>query len=199
MTLFPLLRRVFKAPFVTIPAIGFEAVSRMRVAPWLFSHPEASPIVQRAVWDSLMRDLIRPTFFLLVRLSLFLSLVSWAITNWRSCRIEIPGFRVEAMSDGYIVTKHESFVLRNIYVFEAYSSGWDVNDWVFGHSPEYFPVHSPFYNPGPPYRWSCLGFIRARAFRSEIVAVTHWLVVSVSVLVYAVLKWIPSPERVRAV
>ena len=127
-----------------------------------------------------MRSLIRPTLFMVARLGLVLSVVAWAVGQWRMSHSLGTGTHLVA-SAGVISVIHDA-------------DGWDVTGGDLSQ-PAYFGyvLRVDGSMPRPIRFWI------NRDRRSCRLEIRHWLVVTLFALFYGVLKWAyrKRPGRVQ--
>ncbi len=145
-----------------------------------------------------MRELIRPGLFWVARLGLFLAVVAWVTSLSWSCMLQVPGVRAELISHGLIFSHHPAFNARSLGVNPS-EGEWIFNDWLFGYNVKFFQAYSPFSAHEPPYRWGIPGLTRAHSSGTQIIAVSHWLIVTTFATFYGVLKFVYRKRRTEGV
>lgn len=134
-----------------------------------------------------MRSLIQPGLFWAARIGLFLAIVAWITGHWWVSSLQVPGGKAELNRHGFSLSKHPAYVDWYLDVVEAEEGGWEFTDWLFGYDVTLLTISSPFRNYAPPYRRRFFGITIAHAYSSDIIAVSHWLVVGICSLFYAAL------------
>ena len=121
-----------------------------------------------------MRDLIKPTLFIVARLGLLLAVVAWIIGQWWMVKVSS---QVEMSRRGWQYC--------NVLPMEARFSIWRKTEW---HNLDVSITDFLSETPRTDVSFRGIEFRQYSAVR--YLRVPHWLIVTIFALFYGVLKWV---------
>lgn len=143
-----------------------------------------------------MRELIRPTLFLVARLGLFFALVAWIGGQWQETECCIPlssgQFDLGNCARGWIF-KHHSRKQGPGYSFGAVREPDPVDPLRFGE--DFFLTNMTmdylFHDPPPvAVSLNVAGVVAGEMWGQRFLTTRHWLIITIFALFYGVLKWV---------
>lgn len=128
-----------------------------------------------------MRDLVRPTLFMIARLGLFFAVVTWIVgQRWR-LEIQVPRVRGSLMKQGWLIWPWPVSEFSLACDTQA-ETPWFRDTYEFGH----------YSNGDSKSFWGYLGVGADRPTQNSdgYLSFRHWLIVTVFALFNGVLMWV---------
>jgi cbb3-type cytochrome oxidase subunit 3 len=143
-----------------------------------------------------MRDLIRPTLFILARLGLFLAVVAWIVGQWWQVTCALPvssdGVAVWICARGWVL-EYGEFASESELRFDFRPEYGQLDGLVFGE--EFKFSENAFGNKAlaevaDSRSVNVAGVVFGQSWGITDLAIRHWLIVTFFALFYGVLKWV---------
>ena len=140
-----------------------------------------------------MRELIRPTLFVVAKVGLSLVVILWGVSQYWSTRTYVSIFVVHTCEFGLAVQfrprldlgryYHTSIVHRTHGKIDKLSP----SRWSFG-----LVKPSPYHPSTKPqaYLFSGIATHKLHGGIGHMIAIRHWLIITIFALFYGVLKWV---------
>lgn len=129
-----------------------------------------------------MRELIRPTLFMVAKLGLFLSVVAWVASQW---------IQLHLILDSAVSATMES--KRFVAVDRSEPSCLPLTTLLTCRADEAFETLTEI--ESEPDTFGFCGWSHNESSFGLQIAVRHWLIVSVFALFYGVLKWVYGKRK----